>query len=220
MRLKNNIEMKYDDILFDLDGTLTESAEGIVNSVMYTLDRYGIAVRDRNELYRFVGPPLAEMFASYCGFSAEEGRKAVEVYREYYAKRGIFENRLYDGIAELLADLKKSGRRIFLATSKPEIFAKKILEHYGVIQYFNGVVGSELNGARTDKSEIIALVKEKFGIGNAVMVGDRCYDVSGSQECGLPCIGVLYGYGSREELDGAAAIAETVAELGDMLLKE
>lgn len=212
--------MKYENILFDLDGTVTESAEGIVNSVMYALEKYGIDVKDRNELYKFVGPPLAECFAEYCGFSEDRAKEIVAVYREYYAEKGIFENKLYGGIEELLAELKKAGIGVYLATSKPEIFAKRILEHYGVIDYFDGVVGSELDGKRTDKAEVIETVMKKYGLKNAVMVGDRCFDVEGAKKNGLPCVAVLYGYGSREELEaaGAEAIAETVDELKGILM--
>ncbi len=211
--------MMYHDILFDLDGTITASAEGIVNSVVYALEKCGFAVKNRNELYKFVGPPLGEMFAEYCGISKEAGKQMVNVYREYYSVHGIFENDIYEGIEELLANLKQSGRRVFLATSKPEIYANKILEHYKLLKYFDGVAGCELDGRRTYKAEVIADVIKRYGIENAVMVGDRCYDVSGAHEYGFPCIGVLYGYGSRAELEeaGAELIAETVAELGEIL---
>ncbi len=210
--------MKYEDILFDLDGTITESAEGIVNSVMYALKKRGYEVGERSELYKFVGPPLAEMFGKYCGTDLADGKKSVEVYREYYAEKGIFECSIYEGVAGLLADLKKAGRRVFLATSKPEIYAKKILEHFDVARFFDGIHGCELDGRRAEKADVIAVVKQEHDIKNAVMVGDRCYDVEGAKIHGLPCIGVLYGYGSREELTDAVAVAEDVAELRDMLM--
>lgn len=206
-------------ILFDLDGTITDSQNGIINSVIYTLKKYGREVGDRGELKKFIGPPLAWMFSQYCGFSEEEGQKAVEVYREYYTVKGIFENEVYDGVEDMLENLHECGAKLYLATSKPQIFAKKILEHFGLAKYFDDIVGSELDGRRVEKDEIIACVLKKHGIKDAVMVGDRRFDMEGAKKNALTAVGVLYGYGTKEELEQAGAdfIAKSVEELSDYL---
>lgn len=213
--------MEFRDILFDLDGTLTDPAMGITNSVMYALKRYGIEVEDRSELYKFIGPPLAESFEKYYGFSTEESYRAVDVYREYYRDKGIFENVLYDGVEDMLAKLKAAGKRVFLATSKPEIFANRILEHFGILKYFDGVTGSELSGERTDKAEVIKVCRDRYSIADAVMVGDRSFDVIGAKENKIPSVAVLYGYGSREEFEesGPDYIVEKVSDLEKIILK-
>ena len=209
------------NILFDLDGTITDPALGITNSVMYALKRYGIEVADRRELYKFIGPPLAGSFSEFYGFSKEEGFKAVEVYREYFSTKGIFENRVYDGIEELLNKLKESGKKIYLATSKPEIYANAILRHFGLDKFFDGVVGSELNGERVEKSEVIEYVMKKYSISHGVMVGDRCFDILGAKKNGLMSVGVLYGYGTKEELKEAECdfLISSVSELEKLLLE-
>ena len=206
-------------ILFDLDGTITDSQNGIINSVIYALKKYGREVGDRGELKKFIGPPLAWMFSQYCGFSEEEGQKAVEVYREYYTVKGIFENEVYDGVEDMLKKLHESGAKLYLATSKPQIYAKKILEHFGLVKYFDDIVGSELDGRRVEKDEIIACVLKKHGIKDAVMVGDRKFDIEGAKNNNLTAVGVLYGYGTREELEQAGAdfIAEDVRALSEYL---
>lgn len=206
-------------ILFDLDGTITDSQNGIINSVIYALKKYGREVGDRGELKKFIGPPLAWMFSQYCGFSEEEGQKAVEVYREYYTVKGIFENEVYDGVEDMLENLHESGAKLYLATSKPQIYAKKILEHFGLAKYFDDIVGSELDGRRVEKDEIIACVLKKHGIKDAVMVGDRRFDMEGAKKNALTAVGVLYGYGTKEELEQAGAdfIAKSVEELSDYL---
>lgn len=209
------------NILFDLDGTVTDPALGITNSVMYALKRYGIEVPERSELYKFIGPPLAGSFSEYYGFSEEEGHRAVEVYREYYKDKGIFENKVYDGFEDMLKALKENGASIFLATSKPRVYAKQILEHFEIDKYFDGVVGSELNGERVEKDEVIAYALEKHSIEDAVMVGDRSFDILGAKRNGLKSVGVLYGYGTKEELEAAGAdfIVSSVEELKEILLK-
>lgn len=206
-------------ILFDLDGTITDSQNGIINSVIYALKKYGREVGDRGELKKFIGPPLAWMFSQYCGFSEEEGQKAVEVYREYYTVKGIFENEVYDGVEDMLENLHESGAKLYLATSKPQIYAKKILEHFGLAKYFDDIVGSELDGRRVEKDEIIACVLKKHGIKDAVMVGDRRFDMEGAKKNALTAVGVLYGYGTKEELEQAGAdfIAEDVRALSEYL---
>lgn len=210
-------------ILFDLDGTLTDSCEGIINSIVYTLDAYGVTGYDRNDLYRFVGPPLTESFKELLCVDGEKVMEAVEKYREYFRDTGIFENRLYDGVESLLNSLANSGKKIILATSKAEAFAVRILEHFNILQYFEVVAGSELSGERNKKDEVIKYALDKAGLSalnDAVMVGDRKYDITGAKRSGIDSIGILYGYGSREELEeaGATAIAETVEELKRLLL--
>lgn len=208
----------YHTILFDLDGTLTDSGPGITNSVAYALKKYGIENPDPVVLYKFVGPPLMQSFQKYYGFSEEESRQAVQYYREYYTEKGIFENQVYDGVEELLQKIQKSGRKLVVATAKPEKFAKIVLEHFGLAKYFDLIAGATLGETRTKKAEVIAYALEQGGISDhskAVMVGDREDDVKGARQNGLACIGVLYGYGSVEELRGAGAryLAETPGDV-------
>lgn len=210
-------------VLFDLDGTLTDPGLGITNSVANALRCLGIPVPPRQELYKFIGPPLLDSFRTYYGMEEEQARRAVVHFREYFRDTGIFENTVYEGIPELLADLKAAGRTVVLATSKPEEFALRILEHFDLLRYFDTAAGATMGEARTDKAEVIAYALEKAGVTDrsaVVMVGDREHDVLGAAKNGLPCIGVLFGYGSRAELEaaGAAAIAADVAGLRDLLL--
>lgn len=215
-------------ILFDLDGTLTDPGVGITNSVMYALKKYGITVSDKSELYKFIGPPLMQSFEKYYGFDQNKAERAVALYREYFQDRGIFENEIYDGIQQLLDALKAQGKVIGLATSKPEIYAKQILEHFGLHGYFDFISGSMLNGERTDKGEVIAWAirllgeKQRYTLEEIVMIGDREHDVIGARKNGLASIGVLFGYGSREELTeaGADAVVSSVGELAEMLTGE
>ena len=214
--------MNIRTILFDLDGTLTDSGEGIMNSVEYALKKYGIEVQNREQLRSFVGPPLAEQFSKFCGFSKEEGHRAVEVYREYYQVKGIFENKVYEGIPEVLEELKNKGYQICMATSKPEKFAKMIAEHFGFSKYFNVIAGSLLNGGRVNKAEVIEYVLSQCDVkdrNTVLMVGDRSYDIVGAKKAGIYSMGVLFGYGSREELEDAGAdlIAETPADIVKLL---
>jgi phosphoglycolate phosphatase len=216
--------MQYEYILFDLDGTLTDPALGITNSVMHALKKYNIQVRDRSELYKFIGPPLTESFEKYCGFSQSEAVKAVEYYREYYKDTGIYENKVYEGIRELLELLKSKGKTLVLATSKPEIFAKQILEHFELAKYFSFISGSCLDGTRVKKDEVIQYALENCNIADkssVVMVGDREHDVLGAKKCGVQCIGVLFGYGGKEELEAAGAdyLAASVEEIGKIVLQ-
>ncbi len=213
----------YQYVLFDLDGTLTDSAEGIVNSVVHALNKRGLPVPEQETLLKFVGPPLLDSFQRYCGMTREEGMQGITDYREYFTDRGWCENLVYEGIPELLQKLKAAGKTLIVATSKPEVFAKRIVEHFGLAEYFSLVVGSTLDEKRTGKGQVIDLVIRTIGeehCGEMVMVGDREHDVRGAKENGLPCIGVLYGYGSREELEqaGAAQICESVQELENYLL--
>ena len=216
--------MRFNTILFDLDGTLTDPAEGITNSVAYALKKMGISPPDKQELLKFIGPPLAESFEKYYSLSKEESYKAVDIYREYFAPYVIFENKVYEGIPQLLETLKNSGKTIALATSKPTVFAKKILEHFDLDKYFDLVIGSNLDGTLTDKGEVIATVIEKIediDLSKAAMIGDRHHDIKGAVKNGVFPIGVSFGYGSIEELEssGAQYVANSPAELKEFLLK-
>lgn len=207
-------------ILFDLDGTLTESGEGITKCVQYALSRFGIQEPDLEKLRCFVGPPLLESFMEYAGLSREDAEKAVEYYRERYNTTGIYENRLYPKIRELLELLKVNDKILGVASSKPEVYVRKILEYFKVDGYFQVIVGSELDGRRTGKAEVIEEALRRLDLNwqrdSVLMVGDREHDVKGARECGLQCIGVTYGYGTREELEtaGAVYVAESVEDLG------
>lgn len=212
---------KYQHVLFDLDGTLTDPCSGITKSVQYALRKFGIE-EELDALKKFIGPPLADSFMEYYGFDAATADDAVKKYREYYSVDGIFDNKLYEGIPQMLEKLKDAGCDIILATSKPIVFADKILEHFCIKRFFDAAFGADLPGLRVKKSDIIAdaLAQHPIDISRAVMVGDREYDILGAHAHGIPAIGVLFGYGSREELTscGADAIAADVRELEQLLL--
>ncbi len=215
--------MKYNTILFDLDGTLTDPGLGITNSVMHALKKRGIDIPDRSELYKFIGPPLIDSFMNFYGMDREEAVEAVKDYREYYSVTGIFENLVYDGIEELLHELKEAGYKIALATSKPEHFAKQILDHYNLSTYFDFVGGALMDESRTKKHEVIEYVLENMKISDTdkvLMIGDREHDVLGAKTMGIDCLGVLFGYGDLEELTNAGAkyIAKDVTDLKLLLL--
>ncbi len=212
----------YHTILFDLDGTLTDPGIGITNSVAYALEKYNIHVSDRSELYKFIGPPLRYSFETYYGFSKKDTEDAVAYYREYYSEKGIYENALYEGMAGLLRSLYDSGKQLLVATSKPEEFAVRILEYFDIKKYFSYVAGAGMDSTRGNKDEVIAYALELGNVSDrssAVMVGDREYDILGAKKMGLDSIGVLFGYGSREELTAADAtyIAENVSDLGNII---
>lgn len=200
--------MSYKYFLFDLDGTLTDPFLGITNSVAYSLKHYGINVEDNKELAVFIGPPLYESFEKYYGFSKEGAIEAVEKYREYYRDKGIFENVLYSGAKDLLVTLKEKGVKIALATSKPEVFAIRILEHFGIKEYFHVITGSLLSGERVKKDEVVAETLKRLNSpekGECVMIGDRSHDIVGGKANGIKTVGVLFGYGSEAELKEAGA---------------
>jgi phosphoglycolate phosphatase len=206
-----------DPILFDLDGTLTESGPGIMSSVRYALAKMGEPALDDEQLRRFIGPPLLDSFRDFCGFDPAEVAVAIAAYREYYATDGQYENSVYDGIPELLAGLRTAGRTLAVATSKAEVYAASILEHFALTEYFSTIVGSELDGRRTAKSDIITEALDRLGrpASGTVMIGDRSHDVRGAVTVGVGSIGVLWGYGDDAELTaaGADALAATPAEL-------
>lgn len=212
-----------DVILFDLDGTLTDPGLGITNAVMYALRRYGIEPESREALYPFIGPPLAESFSRHFGFDDAKAHEAIGVYREYFKDTGIFENEVYDGVPRMLETLRKAGKTLAVASSKPEEFVRRILVYFGLGESFAFAGGSAMNETRIAKAEVIEYVLSSLGAdrGRAIMVGDREHDILGAKQAGLPSVGVLYGYGSRAEFEAAGAdrIAATVEELTELLLE-
>lgn len=216
------MKSRYDYLLFDLDGTLTDPGEGITNSVSYALKKWGIEIEDKKELYAFIGPPLSASFKRYYGFSDEDALKSVEYYREYFRDIGIFENKVYTGIPDTLEKLKSDGKILVLATSKPEEFAKRILERFDLAKYFDFVAGASMDESRNKKVDVIRYALDMAGVSDltrAVMIGDREQDISGAILNSLDSIGVLYGYGSKDELDGAGAtyIAESVEDIARLV---
>lgn len=213
--------MKYKTYLFDLDGTLTDSGEGIINAVKYSLKRSGDPVPPQTELLKFIGPPLWESFETVCGFSKQKAEQAVSLYREYYRETGLFENSVYSGVPQLLKDLRAAGKQLAVATSKPETFSVRILEHFGLAQYFDNITGSELDGTRVNKAEVIACALDRcskshpIDISRTVMIGDRKHDILGAKANGIDCIAVLYGYGSKQEFEeyNASYIVSTPADI-------
>ncbi len=215
---------KYSVILFDLDGTITDSGIGVTNSVMYALKKYGIEVNDRSELFRFIGPPLIDSFMNFYGFSHDKAVEAVDSYREYYRDTGIWENSVYEGIPELLKSLSESGKRVLVATSKPEIFARRILEKHGIAKYFEYIAGANMDETRSSKEDVINYALETCGItdtSEVVMVGDTKFDIIGANKFGMDSVGILFGYGTKEEMEaeGATYIRETVEELSELLFQ-
>ena len=217
---------RYENILFDLDGTLTDPAEGILNSIRHSLTYYPeINIPETAILQKFIGPPLWESYVKYFGMDKKTAEEAVEHYREYFRPKGIFENKLYDGIPELLKSLNEAGAHVCLATSKPEVFARRILEHFGITKYFSSVQGSALDGSLLKKEDIISrIMSENPGItaSNTVMIGDTAFDIIGAKKNGIPSIGVCYGYGSGAEIAEARAqmIVKSVEELSKILLPD
>ena len=213
--------MRYPYVFFDLDGTLTDPALGITNSVMYALKQFGVEIADRTELYPFIGPPLRESFEKFYAMTPEQSEEALRQYRVYFSETGLFENTVYEGVPALLKALCDSGCKVVLATSKPHVYATRILEHFGLGTYFTFVSGSELNGERVEKADVIRYALEALDItdvSQVVMVGDRCFDVEGAAACGIAAVGVTYGYGGQEELKDAFAVVDTVHQLQQVLL--
>lgn len=208
-------------ILFDLDGTLTDSGEGIINCASLALEHYGIAVPSREEMRVFIGPPLRDTFIKF-GVPEDKAEEAIEIYRSRYIPIGKYENHPYPGIRELLEKLRDQGHRLYVATSKPEGMSVDILEHFGLAQYFTRICGASLDASRSSKSAVIAYLLEQCGdVSEAVMVGDTAFDVTGAHAHGIPTIGVSWGYGEVEDMKaaGAAAIAYSTEELLELLQK-
>ena len=200
--------MRYKYCLFDLDGTLTDPAIGITNSVMHALEKYDIHVGDRSELYPFIGPPLDYSFKTFYGFTDEQAVQAIKYYREYFSVTGLFENSVYEGIPEMLEELKGKGVKIALATSKPYEFSIKILKHFDLYKYFDFFGAATMDGRISKKEDVISTLLNEMGVQNKdeiLMVGDRHHDIDGAKANGLKSAGVLWGYGSAEELEQAGA---------------
>ena len=212
----------YSIILFDLDGTLTDSSQGIINSIIYALEKFDINDYDMPLLRKFLGPPLHESFEKFMGFDKEKSLQAVKLYREYFSSKGLLENEVYGGITDLLQKLKENGKSLIVATSKPQPFTDKIMEHFDLVKYFDFIAGSNMDTTRSKKAEVIEYalsecnIKEKSKV---VMIGDRAEDMIGAQSVGIDSIGVEYGYGTFDELKNAGAtyIAKTVDELENLL---
>lgn len=214
---------EYKTVLFDLDGTLTDPADGITNSVLYALKKHGYPLPPKEDLYFFIGPPLIESFMQYCKIDKAKANIMVESYREYFANKGIFENALIPYAENLLIKLKQRKITVALATSKPLVFAEKILKHFNIYKYFDMISGSNLDGTLTDKAEVISDVLkrlENFERDNTAMIGDRSYDIMGAVKNEITPIGVLCGYGTNEELKqaGAVRIARNLQELENFLI--
>ncbi len=213
----------YTTVLFDLDGTLTDPGEGITNSVIYALKKYDIQVKNNAELYKFIGPPLVNSFMQYYGFSKEKAMQAVAYYREYFSTKGLYENKLYSGTVDMLEGLKKAGKKIVLATSKPEKFAREILRYFSLTEYFDFIAGASMDEKRNSKDMVIAYAKQNCPYiekSTTVMVGDTIHDVLGAKAHKIDCIGVIYGYGSCDELKeaGAKYIAENTQEILNFIM--
>lgn len=221
----------YDTILFDLDGTLTDSSEGITKSIEYALNKMGISCNDRNELLKYIGPPLTVSFRDY--FEGEDIDKAVKLYRERYSEIGWKENRVYDGVPEMLAKLKQSGKRIYMATSKPEHFAKMIAEYFDFAKYFDVICGASMDLLRYNKQQVVEYALSLAGIAlgedgrvsessGVLMVGDRHHDVEGAGALGIGTLGVTYGFGTRDELTycGAICVADSPQEVAELILED
>ncbi len=211
--------MQY--ILFDLDGTLTNPLLGITKSIQYALSSKGIQITELNSLAKYIGPPLRDTFMEF-DFNKEEAEELVTKYREYYSVTGLFENEVYEGIEDLIRKLKEDGKKLYTATSKPEYFAKIILEHFKLDQYFEDICGATMDNSRATKEEVIRYALKKnniVGLDKVVMIGDREHDVIGAKKVGITSIGVLYGYGSQDELMDAGAdyLAATVQDVYEIL---
>lgn len=211
--------MEKKAIFFDLDGTLTDSGEGIMNCATLALEHFGLPVPERQKMRVFVGPPLDQTFIKF-GVPADKADEAIRVFRSRYTTVGKFENFPYPGIRELLDALKAQGHRLFVATSKPEVLAKEVLQHFELDSYFEIICGATLDGSRSHKADVITfLLAQATDVSNTVMVGDTAYDVIGAAEHGIGCIGVAWGYGLVEDMEkaGAVAIAHTPEELLGLL---
>ena len=204
--------------LFDLDGTLTDPALGITNSFIYALKSFGMEIPSYERLCTFIGPPLIQTFETQFGFNMAQCQEGVKKYREYFSQKGLFENTAYDKIPELLEELKKQGKHLLVATSKPEEYSVKILEHFNLSSYFDFICGSNMDESRSKKEEVIEYALTKIGNPSkdqVLMIGDREYDIIGAKKNGLKSCGVLFGYGSKQELEKAGAdfIAPTVMDI-------
>jgi len=213
----------YQYLLFDLDGTLTDPKEGICKSFQYALQKFGIQEREEN-LLKVIGPPLIDSFREFYGMNEEDGQKAVAYYRERFSVTGLYENQVYEGIPQMLSALKNAGKILCLATCKPEVYARRILEHFHLSEYFTVIVGAELDGTRNYKDEVICEVLRQLNHPPkeaVLMIGDRKQDIAGAKQCGIACLGVRFGYAEEGELEkaGAALYADSVEDMKRILVK-
>lgn len=208
----------YDNILFDLDGTLTDPYIGITNSIIYSLQQMNIEAPDNSALIPFIGPPLHESYRLVYNLQDEDNATAIKHYRTYFSDKGMYENEVYAGIEIVLQALTAQGKQLFVATSKPTDFAIPILQHFKLDGYFNEIVGSNMDGSRTNKAEVIATVMDTHQLDphKTVMIGDRMHDINGAHQNNIDSIGVLYGYGSAEEIK-AAKPTHTIATVDYLL---
>ncbi|WP_044339302.1 HAD family hydrolase [Rossellomorea aquimaris] len=214
---------KYKIILFDLDGTLSDPKEGITKSVQYAMENLGVEVPEIHELECFIGPPLQVSFAEHYDFDELKTQRAIDFYRERFKEKGMFENKLYPNIPSLLKTLKENGFTLVVATSKPTVFAEQILKYFTIDQFFDLIAGSNLDGTRTSKAEIIQYILDvyhEYEAGNFIMIGDRKHDMIGAHHTGIDSIGVTYGYGSFEEISQSKPtyMVSNVDEIKDVLV--
>ena len=207
------------NLFFDLDGTITDPFEGITSSIIYALDKFGISVEDRSTLTPFIGPPLMHSFKTFYSLSEEDARTAVKFYREHYSETGIFQAEVYKDIPEVLTRLGRLGCKRYIATSKPEPYAERIIEKFGLSSLFDGIAGASFDSSRAEKTQVIAYAKSRFNAHEGIMIGDRKYDIEGAKANSLKSVGVTYGYGDRAELEGAGAdfIAGSPFEILDII---
>ena len=205
---------------FDLDGTITDSQEGILNCVKYALESKGVYENDIEKLKPFIGPPLTNAFMQYYGFSEEESYELLNKYRERFSDVGMFENKVYNGVEDMLSSLKSAGHTLVVVTGKPEVYSRQIIEHFGLDKYFDDVIGPSLSNTEEGKDELVRRAVDKFS-SDAVMIGDRKFDISGARANGLKSVAVYYGFGTREELDtsGADYFADSVEDLSRLLIQ-
>ena len=221
-----SLMVKYTDILFDFDGTLFNTGEGIMNAAQYALTQMGIEVKERAQLQRFIGPPVTAAFRNFYGMDAENAEKAKAFFRKYYAEKGVFECCPYAGAKECLTKLKAEGVRLSIATSKPEVHAEAILKRFQMRDYFAVVAGALLDDSRVEKADVLAYALSQLGLkgdlSRAVLIGDRNYDVYGAHACGIKCIGIRIGFSEQGELEQAKAdeIADDYRDLMRLLLTE
>lgn len=211
-------------IFFDLDGTLIQSEFGIFDSVLYALEKFDYQLEDRSILRKFIGPPLYTSFTEYLGFEPEAAEQAVAYYRDFYSRKGIYQAPLYDGVREMLQELKAAGKRLALVTSKPDMFAKRVLDHHDITPFFDMIAAPAPQDHNSDKAPLLLRAMAQLNIDPAevVMVGDRLYDINGANDAGVRSIGVLYGYGSAEELTeaGATVLACTTEDVVKICTEE
>ncbi len=213
---------KYNTVFFDLDGTVIDSGEGVSNSVLYALKKFGIN-ETKEKALKFIGPPLAHSFKEFYGFDDEKATLGIKIYREYYRERGIFECYVYEGIESLLKGLKANGYKVVLCTSKPEEYAHKILNHFDIMKYFDFACGATMDEkTRATKDEVMKYAFETSGAKkeSTIMVGDRMFDINSANKFGIDSIGVTFGYGSREELENAGAtyVFDSANEIEKLLI--